>query len=110
MSGSVYDDDAFRCVYEFLLPFSNLAVNDKHTLLIMKEMTSACQQNQACFKLDPFDKLACIRKCVSPSCYAKIYDYSPLEPGEIDVLYPQYKACFHDLWKDKYRNSILVDQ
>ena len=58
MSGSVYDDDAFRCVHEFLLPFSNLAVNDKHTLLIMKEMTSACQQNQACFKLDPFDKLA----------------------------------------------------
>ena len=85
-------------------------MNDKHTLLIMKEMTSACQQNQACFKLDPFDKLACIRRCVSPNCYAKIYDYSPLEPGEIDVLYPQYKACFHNLWKDKYRNSITIDQ
>ena len=83
---------------------------DKHTLLIMKEMTEACKQSPNCLKIDPFDKLACIRKCVSPGCYAKIYNYSPLEPGEIDIKYPHYKACFHNVWKDKYRNSIKIEE
>ncbi len=87
---------------------ANLEVNDKHTLTIMKEMTTACQQNLSCLKLDPFDKVACIRRCVSPLCYAKIYNSSPLEPGEIDVNYPRYKSCFHKQWKNKYRNTLNV--
>jgi len=53
---------------------SNFETNDKHTLTIMKEMTAACRQNPACTKLDPFDRVACIRRCVSPMCYGQIYD------------------------------------
>lgn len=85
-----------------------LEVNDKHTLTIMRELTEACQQNLACLKLDPFDKVACIRRCVSPTCYAKIYDSSPLEPGEIDVNYPRYKSCFHKMWKNKHREALNI--
>ena len=88
----------------------DLETNDKHTLTIMKEMTAACRQNPSCLKLDPFDKVACIRRCVSPMCYNQIYDSSPLEPGEIDVKYPQYKSCFHKLWKSRYRESLNITQ
>ena len=88
--------------------FSNFETNDKHTLTIMKEMTAACRQNPLCAKLDPFDRVACIRRCVSPMCYNQIYDSSPLEPGEIDTKYPGYKSCFHKLWKAKYRDSLNI--
>ena len=88
----------------------NLPQPDKHTLTIMKELSSACQQNPTCLKVEPLERLACIRRCVSPGCYAKIYSQNPLEPGEIDVLYPTYKACFHSVWKDKYRSSLKLDQ
>jgi len=87
---------------------SNFETNDKHTLTIMKEMTAACRQNPLCAKLDPFDRVACIRRCVSPMCYNQIYDSSPLEPGEIDTKYPGYKSCFHKLWKSKYRESLNI--
>lgn len=70
--------------------------------MIMKEMTAACHQNPSCVKQEPFDKVACIRRCVSPLCYSKFYQSSPLEPGEIDLKYPHYKSCFHDLWKNKH--------
>ena len=76
----------------------------------MKELSAACQQNPTCLKVEAFDKLACIRRCVSPTCYAKVYSQNPLEPGEIDVLYPHYKSCFHNIWKDKYRSSFNLNQ
>ena len=96
-----------RLIFLFLF-FSNFETNDKHTLTIMKEMTAACRQNPLCAKLDPFDRVACIRRCVSPMCYNQIYDSSPLEPGEIDTKYPGYKSCFHKLWKSKYRESLNI--
>ena len=37
---------------------------DKHTLTIMKELSAACQQNPTCLKVDPIDRLACIRRYV----------------------------------------------
>ena len=95
----------------FFFRFSeNLPQPDKHTLNRMKELSAACQQTPTCLKVEPLDRLACIRRCVSPGCYAKIYSQNPLEPGEIDVLYPTYKACFHSVWKDKYRLSHKLDQ
>ncbi len=30
----------------------------------------------------------------------------PLEPGEIDVNYVQYKKCFHNHWKNSYRRTL----
>jgi hypothetical protein len=84
-------------------------VQDKHTMTIMQEMTAACRQNPACLKLDPFERVSCLRRCVSPGCYAKVYGQNPLEPGEIDVHYPKYKHCFHNLWKNKYRKYLNLD-
>ena len=98
----------FPCFSENLSQQQQLP--DKHTLTIMKELSAACQQTPTCLKVEPLDRLACIRRCVSPGCYAKIYSQNPLEPGEIDVLYPTYKACFHSVWKDKYRSSHKLDQ
>ena len=99
----------FPCFSENL-PQQQQQLPDKHTLTIMKELSAACQQTPTCLKVEPLDRLACIRRCVSPGCYAKIYSQNPLEPGEIDVLYPTYKACFHSVWKDKYRLSHKLDQ
>ena len=59
--------------------FSNFETNDKHTLTIMKEMTAACRQNPLCAKLDPFDRVACIRRCISPMCYNQKYMILNLE-------------------------------
>ena len=74
----------------------------------MEELTEACQQNSLCSTRSiplPFDRLACIRKCVSPNCYASVYLDQPLEPGEIDVKYSKYKACFHRHWRSRYANT-----
>ena len=74
----------------------------------MQELTEACTQNTACSaRAIPiaFERLACIRKCVSPNCYAAVYLDQPLEPGEIDVKYSKYKACFHRHWKSRYSNT-----
>ena len=83
-------------------------IDKRRTQHIMQELTNACQQNPACGPRaipTPFDRIACIRKCVSPSCYSAIYGSQPLEPGEIDVKYSQYKACFHQHWKHRYVNT-----
>ena len=74
----------------------------------MKELTEACTQNTACSARTipiAFERLACIRKCVSPNCYAAVYLDQPLEPGEIDVKYSKYKACFHRQWKFRYSKT-----
>ena len=80
----------------------------RRTQRIMEELTEACQQNSMCSARSiplPFDRLACIRKCVSPNCYASVYLDQPLEPGEIDVKYSKYKACFHRHWRSRYANT-----
>ena len=80
----------------------------RRTQRIMEELTEACQQNSMCSARSiplPFDRLACIRKCVSPNCYAAVYLDQPLEPGEIDVKYSKYKACFHRHWRSRYANT-----
>ena len=80
----------------------------RRTQRIMEELTEACQQNSLCSARSiplPFDRLACIRKCVSPNCYASVYLDQPLEPGEIDVKYSKYKACFHRHWRSRYANT-----
>jgi len=82
--------------------------SDRRTQRIMQELTEACQQTSACSSRAipvPFERLACIRKCVSPNCYAAVYMDQPLEPGEIDVKYSQYKACFHRQWKSRYSRT-----
>jgi len=82
--------------------------SDRRTQRIMQELTEACQQNSACSSRTipiPFERLACIRKCVSPNCYAAVYLDQPLEPGEIDVKYSKYKACFHRHWKSRYSRT-----
>ena len=80
----------------------------RRTQRIMQELTEACQQNSACSSRAipvAFERLACIRKCVSPNCYAAVYMDQPLEPGEIDVNYSKYKACFHRHWKSRYSKT-----
>ena len=72
----------------------------------MRELSSACKTSTACIKKSPFDKITCIRKCVSNNCYASVYGREPLEPGEIDVNYSKYKRCFHTLYRNKYRSHL----
>ena len=52
-------NDAYIFYSEDVLPQP-----DKHTLTIMKELSAACQQNPTCLKVDPIDRLACIRRYV----------------------------------------------
>ena len=86
--------------------------SDRRTLTIMQELTAACKQNQSCSKKPtPFDRIACIRKCVTPHCYSLVYADDPVEPGEIDVKYDSYKQCFHNYWKNLYPltyNDLLM--
>ena len=87
------------------------SAGDKRTQVFMQELTAACKQNSNCLKKTPFEKVACIRSCVSPHCYRLVYGKDPLEPGEIDVKYNDYKICFHHTLKDKHPlayNDLLM--
>jgi hypothetical protein len=84
-------------------------VGDKHTLLLMKELSAACKTNPRCVKMSPFEKIPCIRKCVSDNCYAAVYAKTPLEVGEVDVNYARYKRCFLNTYKNKYRSHVKRD-
>lgn len=64
--------------------------------LSYKEFESACKQSAPCIELDTgsLERLKCVRKCISPSCYAEIYRINDLEEGEIDVRLQSFKGCF----------------
>jgi len=59
-----------------------------------REFEAACSLNQQCLGLEELEKVRCVRKCISPSCYNEIYAFDELEEGEIDIRFPSFKGCF----------------
>ncbi|XP_055378745.1 uncharacterized protein LOC129610258 [Condylostylus longicornis] len=63
--------------------------------LTWREAESNCEITNECEQiLESLQKLECIRKCISPSCYHEIYAFDELERGEIDVRLNSFKGCF----------------
>lgn len=64
----------------------------------IKILQNSCGTKTECFNLDTsIDKQNCILKCISRKCYEEIYEFDPLEEGEIDQRYSSFKGCFaHD--------------
>ncbi|ODM98380.1 hypothetical protein Ocin01_08306 [Orchesella cincta] len=59
-----------------------------------REWESACTQTPACLGISDLEKVKCVRKCMSPSCYHDIYAFDELEEGEIDIRFQSFKGCF----------------
>ena len=84
----------------------------------LRRQTRQCEQRETCQKslltltmtneqtnqrekdLAEIDMTNCIRRCISSSCYRDIYQKDPLERGEIDVRYNQFKTCWIKEQKD----------
>jgi len=84
----------------------------------LRRLTRQCEQRETCQKylltktltneqINPqekefaeIDTTNCIRRCVSSSCYRDIYQKDPLERGEIDARYSQFKTCWIKEQKD----------
>jgi molecular chaperone DnaJ len=41
-------------------------------------------QRQVCLQADVGEKVNCVSKCLSPTCFHRVYASAPLEDGEID--------------------------
>ncbi|XP_061390411.1 uncharacterized protein LOC133325703 [Musca vetustissima] len=52
-----------------------------------------CEQHVACETLEGVKRKACVRRCISYSCYQDIYAFDDLEEGEIDVRLNSFKGC-----------------
>ncbi|XP_075161162.1 uncharacterized protein LOC142233985 [Haematobia irritans] len=52
-----------------------------------------CEQHAACENLEGVKRKACVRRCISYSCYQDIYAFDELEEGEIDVRLNSFKGC-----------------
>lgn len=74
-----------------------------------RRSTRQCEQKEICEQISSMiDKnsnqaekenrqiqmLNCVRRCISPICYRKLYEKDPLERGEIDVRSSQFKTCW----------------
>ncbi|XP_021964469.1 uncharacterized protein LOC110859787 [Folsomia candida] len=59
-----------------------------------REWGAACDQTPVCLGLLDLEKVRCVRKCMSPSCYQEIYAFDELEEGEIDIRFHSFKGCF----------------
>lgn len=44
-----------------------------------REWEAACEQTPACLGLVELEKLRCVRKCMSPSCYNDIYSFDEVK-------------------------------
>ncbi|XP_065361666.1 uncharacterized protein LOC135955260 [Calliphora vicina] len=52
-----------------------------------------CEHHVACENLEGVKRKACVRRCISYSCYQDIYSFDELEEGEIDVRLNSFKGC-----------------
>lgn len=84
----------------------------------LRRLTKQCEQRETCQKslltktyssekltqeakeLAEIDTTNCVRRCISLLCYREIYSKDPLERGEIDVRYNQFKSCWIKEQKD----------
>lgn len=61
----------------------------------LKSLSNSCATKTECFNVRTnADKQNCVLKCVSSKCYDEIYEFDPLEEGEIDQRYASFKGCF----------------
>jgi hypothetical protein len=62
-----------------------------------KKQYIKCEASDACTSLGvDIDRENCIYKCMSNRCYKEIYDFDPLEEGEIDQRLVSFKGCFSE--------------
>ena len=84
----------------------------------LRRLTRQCEQRDLCQKylltktfptdsnnqpekeLAEIDTINCIRQCISSFCYREVYEKDPLERGEIDVRFQQFKTCWIKQQKD----------
>jgi hypothetical protein len=45
-------------------------------------------------ELGSLERKNCIIKCVSKICYDEIYEFDPLEEGEVDQRALSFKGCY----------------
>ena len=53
-----------------MLPSNGFSVVPVFSRQLMRELSAACKTTASCIKKSPFEKITCIRKCVSNNCYA----------------------------------------
>ena len=64
----------------------------KYSLKVSSQVDNSFQQQEK--ELAETDMINCVRQCISYSCYKNIYEKDPLELGEIDVRFNQFKSCW----------------
>ncbi|CAL8103257.1 unnamed protein product [Orchesella dallaii] len=77
----------------FVFPEFDYAESPKNEIA-WREWEAACEQTPACLGLLDLERVKCVRKCMSPSCYHDIYAFDELEEGEIDIRFQSFKGCF----------------
>ena len=59
-----------------------------------RNVANKCEFKTDCSYLEKHEKQNCVLKCMSKACYAEIYEFNPLEEGEIDQRFTSFKGCF----------------
>eukprot|EP00054_Salpingoeca_dolichothecata_P005061 m.32980 g.32980 ORF g.32980 m.32980 type:complete len:131 (-) comp15118_c0_seq1:68-460(-) len=73
-----------------VFPFRKKSTHAKAIMRKERQCQAGCG-SQA--KEDSLEFIICVRKCVSPVCYGKLYGFDPLEEGEIDVRLRSFRGC-----------------
>lgn len=74
--------------------------NNKRTQVKLRAIRYDCQNQGDCSLLIPEESLNCVNECISPACYAQIFESQPLEDGEVDVVRAQ---AFDNCVKEELR-------
>jgi hypothetical protein len=72
----------------------------KRILLKLRAMRYDCQNEGDCSRLIPEESLNCVNECISPACYAQIFQSQPLEDGEVDI---ERAKAFDDCVQEELR-------
>jgi hypothetical protein len=59
-----------------------------------RSLSNKCEYKTDCSHLDKYEKQNCVLKCISKKCYEEIYEFNPLEEGEIDQRFTSFKGCY----------------
>jgi hypothetical protein len=59
-----------------------------------QNVLSKCETETDCSKYSTYMRQNCLLKCISRNCYSEIYEFDPLEDGEIDQRLSSFKGCY----------------
>lgn len=82
----------FVCIMCMFVIFLHSGAEARKNKYVSAARRQACQRGP-CLGQDDTDP-NCVLRCISATCWQRLYEHSPLEPGEVDIERArQFSTC-----------------